>query len=75
MPYIAIKGYPKDEETKRRVAEQIREIFVKEWGCPRKAISISIEEFAPEEWDQKIYKGEIPACEANMYILDGEFRK
>ena len=75
MPYIAIKGYPKDEETKRRVAEQIREIFEKEWGCPRKAISISIEEFPPEEWDQKIYKGEIPACEANMYILDGEFRK
>ena len=75
MPYIAIKGYPKDEETKRRVAEQINEIFIREWGCPQKAINISIEEFSPEEWDQKIYKGEIPACEPNMYIQDGEFKK
>lgn len=75
MPYIAIKGYPKDEETKKRVAQQINEIFLKEWGCPQGAINISIEDFEPEEWDQKIYKGEIPACAANMYIQDGEFKR
>ena len=28
MPYIAIKGYPKDEETKKKVVDQINDIFV-----------------------------------------------
>ena len=38
MPYIAIKAYPKDEETKRRAVEQIQEIFLKTWGCPALAV-------------------------------------
>lgn len=53
MPYIAIKAYPKDEETKRRAVEQIQEIFLKTLGCPAPAITISIEEFPPEDFDKK----------------------
>ena len=44
MPYISIKAYPKDEETKRRVVEKINQVFLETWGCSQKAISISIEE-------------------------------
>ena len=39
MPYIAIKAYPKDEETKAKVAEKINQVFLEEWGCPPEAIS------------------------------------
>ena len=28
MPYINIKGYPKDEETKKKVVEEINNIFI-----------------------------------------------
>ena len=43
MPYIAVKGYPKDEETKKEVVEEINAVFLKYWGCPQKAIkSISL---------------------------------
>ena len=42
MPYIAVKSYPKDEETKKKVAEEINQIFLKYWKCPPQAISISL---------------------------------
>ncbi len=74
MPYIAIKGYPKDTETKRKVVEEINEIFVKYWGCPKEAISISVEEFAPECWAEQVVKPEIEPNEEKMMILAGEKR-
>lgn len=49
MPYLAIKTFPKDVETKKKVIEQINQIFLKEWGCPQEAISISLEELSPAE--------------------------
>ena len=50
MPFLAIKAYPKDEETKKRVIERINQVFLEEWGCPQKALCISLEEIAPEDW-------------------------
>ena len=72
MPYIAIKGYPKDEETKKRVVEQINDIFVKEWGCPPEAINISVEEVAPEEWEDAVVRTEIEPKTDKMFILAGQ---
>ena len=39
MPYIAIKGYPKDEETKRKIVERVNEVFLELWNCPQEAIN------------------------------------
>ena len=72
MPYIAIKGYPKDEETKKKVVDEINEILLKYWGCPQEAISISVEEFAPEIWEEKVVKPEINNKIDKMVILHGE---
>ena len=72
MPYIAIKGYPKDEETKKKVVEKINDIFVEYWGCPTEAISISVEEFKPEEWEEKVVKPEIEANPNKMMIMSGK---
>lgn len=74
MPYLAIKTFPKDVETKKKVIEQINQIFLKEWGCPQEAISISLEEFSPVEWDEKVTKPEIEPKEDKMMILNGEKR-
>ena len=35
MPYIAIKGCPKDDATKREIVERINQIFPELWGCLR----------------------------------------
>ncbi len=72
MPYIAIKAYPKDEEIKKKVVDEINEIFVKYWGCPPEAISISMEEFKPEDWESQVVKPQIETNLDKMMILSGE---
>ncbi|MBR2500245.1 MAG: tautomerase family protein [Clostridia bacterium] len=72
MPYIAIKAYPKDEEIKQKVVDEINEIFLKYWGCPKEAISISMEEFKPEEWVEKVVNVEIKPNSEKMMIISGE---
>ncbi len=72
MPYIAIKSYPKDEETKKLLVEKINDVVMEVVGCPAQAITISLEEIAPEDWESKV---KIPEIEANldkMMILSGE---
>ena len=72
MPYIAIKAYKKDEEIKKKVVDEINEIFLKYWGCPKEAISVSMEEFDPCEWEDKVVKPEIEPNSDKMMILSGE---
>lgn len=72
MPYIAIKAYPKDEETKKRVAEKINQVFLEEWGCPQEAISLSIEEFTPEDWEINVRQAEVLTNKDSMLILEGK---
>ena len=71
MPYIAIKSFPKDQATKQSVVEKINEVFLEVWGCPQEAITISIEDITPEDWDEKIVKPEINPKKENMMILSG----
>lgn len=72
MPYIAIKAYPKDEETVKKVVDEINEVFLKNWGCPPQAINISVEAVQPEEWNEKVREPEILPKKDKMMILDGE---
>lgn len=72
MPYIEIKAYPKDFETKKKVIDKINQIFIDEWGCPPQAISISIEEIKPEQWADKVVKPQIEPNKDKMMVLDGE---
>lgn len=72
MPYIAIKSFPKDQATKELVVEKINEVFLDVWGCPQEAVTISIEDIPPEDWDEKIVKSEINPKKENMMILSGE---
>jgi len=71
MPYIAIKAYPKDEETKKKVVNEINEVFLKYWGCPAEAITVSLEEVMPENWHQ-VVENEIKPNADKMMILSGD---
>jgi len=72
MPYIAIKAYPKDEDTKKKLVEKINEAVLEVWGCPQEAISISLEEVAPCDWEEKVQKPEVDANKEKMMIYSGE---
>ena len=71
MPYIAIKSFPKDDATKKRVVEGINALFLEVWGCPQEAITISVEEVAPKDWAEKVVQAEIQPKLAHMMILSG----
>ena len=71
MPYISIKCYPKDAETKQQVVDDINKVFLAKWGCPPEAISISLEEVAPENW-HNVEESEVTPKADKMYVLHGE---
>ena len=73
MPYIAIKGFPKDDETVRKVAERINATLLDLWGCRQEHINISYEAVPPEEWDERIERGEIARNRDKMLMLGGEW--
>ena len=72
MPYIAIKAYPKDEETKKELVDQINDVLLKIWGCPQEAITISIEEVKPADWDKTVMETEVRPNADRMMILEGK---
>ncbi|MGI6238756.1 MAG: 4-oxalocrotonate tautomerase [Christensenellales bacterium] len=74
MPYIAIKSYPKDRATKEAVAERINQVFLELWGCPPEAITISMEEIEPADWQEKVAKPEIEKKQEHMMFASGEKR-
>ena len=72
MPYIAIRSYPKDEDTKRRLVERFNQDIMEICGVPAQAITISYEEIVPEEWADKVVKTEVEPKMDKMYIVKGE---
>lgn len=72
MPYIAIKTFPKDMEIKQKAVEQINEIILELWNCPPEAVTISVEEFTPDEWELKVKTSEIVPKMDKMLIIDGK---
>lgn len=74
MPYIAIKAYPKDMEIKKKVVDEINDVFIRNWGCPPEAINISVEEVKPEDWEDKVVKPVIEPDDPKMMIRDGKKR-
>ena len=72
MPYIAIKAFTKDAETKKKVVEKINQIFLEEWGCPQEALTISLEEIVPDEWEKKVVEPEIEPKKDHMMIFNGK---
>ena len=72
MPYIAIKAWPKDEETKKRLVEKINEAVLEVVGCPPQAVTITLEEFSPEEWEEQVVKAEIEPRSDKLMIRSGE---
>lgn len=64
---------PKEEKTVRKVAERINATLMELWGCRQKHINISYEAIPPEEWDERIERGEIAQNKDKMLMLGGEW--
>ncbi len=71
MPYIAIKAYPKDEAVKQAVVDKVFDAFAELWGCPKEAISISLEEVDPAAWPE-VVRTEIEPRADKLMVRDGK---
>ncbi len=72
MPYISIKTYPKDDETKRKTAEAILEVIQKTMGADPDWVTVSVEDIEPEDWEEKVVKAEILPKMDSVLILNGK---
>ena len=72
MPYISIKSFPKEEDIKKKVVDEINKIFLKYWGCPPQAMTISVEDVSPDDWTEKVVKPLIQPVMDKVMILNGE---
>ena len=56
MPHVDIKMFSgRDDDTKKRVAEAVVETMMKELGCQRSHLSVSINDVDPSEWNEKVH--------------------
>jgi len=72
MPHITVRMYAgRSEEQKRRLAEVITNAFITTLGSAPDAISVGIEDIAPDDWMAKVYEPEISGKEASLYKRPG----
>lgn len=56
MPHVEIKMFKgRDDELKKKVAEAVRDTMQRELNCDRSHLSVAIEDYKPEEWNEKVY--------------------
>lgn len=71
MPYIAVKMWPKDDEMKKALAENISKAVQDTLGCPPMAVTVSIEEIEQAKWQETVGP-ELEAKKDKLYIVHGE---
>lgn len=65
MPHIEVKMFPgRDEETKKKFADEVIKAASDSLGTPAGAFSVSIEEVLPEKWNKEVAD---VACEKKIY--------
>ena len=68
MPHISIKMLKgRTEEQKQLAAETLAAALVETIGCSPSHVSVSVEDFTPEEWQEQ-YKIKITENQENLVI-------
>ncbi len=66
MPHVSIKMLKgRTEEQKLNAAEKLAEALVEAIGCNPSHVSVSVEDFTPEEWQEE-YRTEV---EENAHLV------
>jgi len=72
MPHVIVKMHPgRTIEQKNELAQAIADAVVKIAKCEEKTVSVSIEEIAPEDWAETVYKPDILAKQETLVIKPG----
>ena len=70
MPHINVKMFPgRDDEKKKDLADKLLQCAQEALGCPAEALSVSVEDVAPEDWNRDVGE-KIPDTELpNMKLV------
>ncbi|MBE7022435.1 MAG: 4-oxalocrotonate tautomerase [Ruminococcaceae bacterium] len=68
MPHITLKMYQgRTEEQKKAATEALTKALQESLGCTEDHISISIYDYDPKEWGEKVFYPEIMKDEEHLY--------
>jgi 4-oxalocrotonate tautomerase len=72
MPHVIVKLYSgRSEREKVRLASEITEAVRIALQLDKKSISVGIEDIAPEDWAEKVYKPDILGHRETIYKQPG----
>ena len=72
MPHVIVKLWPgKSEEQKRLLAERITGDVVDILGYGAESVSVAMEEIAPTDWAEKVYRTDIEDAGDALYKEPG----
>jgi 4-oxalocrotonate tautomerase len=72
MPHVIVKMYAgRAEAQKRALAEEITRAVTKTLGYGDDAVSVSIEDVAPKDWAEKVYRTNIADKPDQLYKKPG----
>jgi 4-oxalocrotonate tautomerase len=72
MPHVIVKLWPgKLEQQKQKLAEGVTKHVMTSLGYGEESVSVSLEEIAPGEWTEKVYRPDIINGTAKLYKWPG----
>jgi 4-oxalocrotonate tautomerase len=72
MPHVIVKMHSgRSEAQKQALAAEIAEAVKKTLGSSDDAISVSVEDVAPNDWTEKVYRPDIAAKPQQLYKKPG----
>jgi len=72
MPHVIVKMYSgRTEEQKKKLAEEVAKAVMASTGNGEESISVSVEDIAPSDWTDKVYKPDIENGPGKLYKRPG----
>jgi 4-oxalocrotonate tautomerase len=72
MPHVIVKLWPgKSEQRKQRLADAIARDVMEILHYGEESVSVAMEEVAPRDWAEKVYRADIEARPDQLYKKPG----
>jgi 4-oxalocrotonate tautomerase len=72
MPHVIVKLQSgRSEQQKAKIAEDVTRAIMASAGCSEEAVSVAIEDVAPSDWTETVYKPDIMGKADTLYKKPG----
>ncbi|HTU55689.1 MAG TPA: tautomerase family protein [Acetobacteraceae bacterium] len=72
MPHVIVKLQSgRSEQQKAKIAEEVTKAVMAGANCTEQAVSVSIEDVAPNDWVEKVYRPDIIGKRDTLYKKPG----